>query len=123
MIGGVVNRRREAMVRLRVRGPGGIEADVDAIVDTGFTASLTLPAATVAGLGLIRQSGSSAVMADGSVRHCDVCAAEVAWDGVWRALLVSAVGNEPLLGMRLLAAHKLMIEVVPGGLVEILPFP
>jgi hypothetical protein len=33
------------------------------------------------------------------------------------------VGNEPLLGMRLLAGHKLVIEVVPGGLVEITPLP
>jgi clan AA aspartic protease len=123
MIRGVVNARREAVVRLRVRGPSGGESDVDAIVDSGFTASLTLPATTVTALGLARQSGSSAVLADGSVRQFDVCAAEVAWGGTWRAVLVSAVGNEPLLGMRLLAGHKLVIEVVPGGLVEILPLP
>ncbi|HZK81682.1 MAG TPA: hypothetical protein VFC46_11455 [Humisphaera sp.] len=123
MIRGVVNSRREAIVRLRVRGPGGIESDVDAIVDSGFTASLTLPAAMVTALGLVRQSGSSAVLADGSVRQFDICAAEVAWDGAWRAVLVSAVGNEPLLGMRLMAEHKLTIDVAPGGLVEIVPLP
>jgi len=123
VIRGVVNSRREAIVRLRVRGPGGIESDVDAIVDSGFTASLTLPAAMVTALGLVRQSGSSAVLADGSVRQFDICAAEVAWDGAWRAVLVSAVGNEPLLGMRLMAEHKLTIDVAPGGLVEIVPLP
>jgi clan AA aspartic protease len=123
MIRGVVNARHEAVVRLRVRGPGGVESDVDAIVDSGFTASLTLPATTVTALGLARQSGSSAILADGSIRQFDICAAEVAWGGTWRAVLVSAVGNEPLLGMRLLAGHKLVIEVVPGGLVEILPLP
>ena len=32
-----------------------------------------------------------------------ICAAEVQWDGNWRSVLVSAVGTEPLLGMRLLA--------------------
>jgi hypothetical protein len=42
MMRGVVNARHEAVVRLRVRGPGGVESDVDAIVDSGFTASLTL---------------------------------------------------------------------------------
>ena len=31
MIQGIVNAGREAVVRLRVRGPGGVEADVDAI--------------------------------------------------------------------------------------------
>lgn len=123
MIQGVVNARHEAVVRLRVRGPGGVESDVDAIVDSGCTSSLTLPTAVVTALNLARQSGGFAVLADGSVRQFDVFAAEVAWGGNWRAVLISAVGNEPLLGMRLLAGHKLVIEVTPGGLVEILPFP
>jgi clan AA aspartic protease len=123
MIRGTVNVRSEAIVRLRVRGPSGVESDVDMIVDSGFTASLTLPAMMVNALGLARQSGGTAVLADGSVRQFDIFAAEVAWGGTWRSVLVSAVGNESLLGMRLLAGHKLVVEVVPGGLVEILPFP
>jgi clan AA aspartic protease len=82
---------------------------VDALVDSGFTASLTLPAATVNALGLARQSGGGAVLADGSVRQFDICAADVAWGGGWRPVLVWAVGDEPLLGMRLLAGHKLGI--------------
>src|SRR5947208_2023864 len=48
-------------------------------------------------------------------------AAEVAWGGGWRPLLVSAVGDEVLLGMRLLVGHELRIAVVPGGVVEITP--
>ena len=123
MIQGVVNARHEAIVRLRVRGPGGVESDVDTIVDSGFTSSLTLPMAVVTALSLARQSGGTAVLADGSVRQFDIFAAEVAWGGIWRAVLVSAVGNESLLGMRLLAGHKLVIEVVPSGSVEILPLP
>ena len=123
MIRGVVNARHEAVVRLKVRGPGGVDSDVDAIVDSGFSSSLTLPAAVVTALGLTRQSGGIAVLADGSVSPYDVYAAEVEWDDTWRAVLISAVGNESLLGMRLLAGHKLAIEVIPGGLVEILPYP
>lgn len=123
MIRGVVNARHEAVVRLRVRGPGGVESDVDVIVDSGFTSSLTLSITMVTTLGLARLSGGTAVLADGSVRQFDIFAAEVAWGGTSQAVLVSAVGNEPLLGMRLLAGHKLVIEVAPGGLVEILPLP
>jgi clan AA aspartic protease len=123
MIRGVVNARQEAVVRLRLRGPGGIESDVDAIIDTGFTSSLTLPATMVTALSLARQSGGTAMLADGSIRQFDICAAEVAWGGAWRTVLASAVGNEPLMGMRLLAGHKLVIEVAPGGLVEIVPLP
>jgi len=52
MIQGVVNARHEAVVGLRVRGPGGVELGVDVIVDSGFTASLTLPMAVVTALAL-----------------------------------------------------------------------
>lgn len=121
MIRGRVNARREAVVPLRLRGPGGTELGVDAVIDTGFTAALTLPAAAVTALGLARQSGGGAVLADGSIRQFDIFAAEVAWNGDWRPILVSAVGNEVLLGMRLLEGHELRIAVVPEGVVEIAP--
>jgi clan AA aspartic protease len=123
VIRGLVNARNEAVVQLLVRGPGGSGVDVDALVDSGFTGSLTLPAATVAAFGLTRQSGGGAVLADGSVRQFDIYAAEVAWDGGWRPVLVSAIGAEALMGMRLLAGHELRIAVVPGGAVEITPLP
>jgi clan AA aspartic protease len=123
MISGVVNARLEAVVPLRVRSPSGTEVVVDAVVDSGFTAALTLPAAVVAPLGLVRQSVGGAVLADGSVRQFDIYGAEVAWEGSWRSVLVSAVGNEVLLGMGLLAGHALRIAVVPGGAVEISPLP
>ena len=123
MIRGTVNARLEAVIRLRVRGPGGGELDFDAVLDTGFTSSLTLPAAAVTALGLVRQSGGSIVLGDGSVRSFDVYAAEVDWDGSRRPILVSAVGAEVLVGMRLLAGHELRVAVVPGGPVEISPHP
>jgi clan AA aspartic protease len=123
MIGGVVNSRGEAVVDLRVRGPSGNELEIQAIVDTGFTASLTLPTTVVTFLELARQSGSGGVLADGSLRQFDIFGAEVAWEGGWRPILVSAVGDEILLGMRLLAGHEVRIQVVPGGAVEISALP
>lgn len=84
---------------------------------------MTMPATAVAALGLVRQSSSVATLGDGTVRHFDVFAAEVEWDGNWRAVLVSAVGDEILVGMRLLAGHELRIAVVPGGLLDISPIP
>lgn len=123
MIRGVVNARREAIVPIRVRGPGGMPLDVDAVVDSAFTASLTLPAAVLAALGLPRLSGGGAVLADGTVLQFDLFAAEVDWSGGWQPVLVSAVGDEVLLGMRLLAGHELRMAVVPGGAVTITPLP
>jgi hypothetical protein len=34
---------------------------------------------------------------------------------------VYELGEDPLMGMRLLADHRLTVEVVPGGVVEIVP--
>jgi clan AA aspartic protease len=123
MIRGVVDSLNEAVVRLRLRGPRGMEADTDAIVDTGFTSSLTMPASIVTALGLIRQSRGTAQLADGSTCQYDVFDAEVAWDGTWRPVLVSVLGDEPLLGMRLMAGHRLVVDVASGGLVEIFQIP
>ena len=123
MIGGIVNARREAVLRIRLRGPAGDEMEVDAVLDSGFTSSLTLPPDAVAALGLVRQSGGRATLADGSIRAFDIYAVEVSWGGNWRPILASDVGGECLLGMLLLAGCRACIEVVPGGAVEITPLP
>jgi clan AA aspartic protease len=123
MIRGVVNARLEAVASLRIRGPAGTELDVDAVVDSGFSAALTLPKTTIAALGLARQSAGGAALADGSFHQFDVYAGDVEWNGNWRAILVWAVGGEALIGMQLLAGHELRIEVVPGGAVEITRMP
>jgi predicted aspartyl protease len=100
-----------------------VALDVQTGEYSGFTGSLTLSATTAAALGLTRQSGGGAVLADGSVRQFDIYAAEVEWNGGWRPVLVWATGNEALVGMRLLAGHELRIAVVPSGAVEITPLP
>lgn len=123
MIRGAVNARLEAVVRLRVRGPGGAEADVDAIIDTGFTSALTLPPGLVAALGLARQSSGSALLADGTARPFDIYAAEIDWGSSWRPVMAWVVGSESLLGMRALVGHQVRVEAVPGGVVEITPIP
>jgi predicted aspartyl protease len=52
MIIGSVSATKEAVVRLRVRGPAGPGAEVDAVLDTGFTEYLTLPQAIITSLSL-----------------------------------------------------------------------
>lgn len=119
MIRGAVNARGEAVVRLVLRGPSGAEVERDAVVDSGFTSSLTIPVGDAIALGLARVSSGGATLADGSVRSFDHYAVEVEWAGAWRPVLASAIGEECLIGMRLLAEHRLCIDVVPGGAVEI----
>jgi clan AA aspartic protease len=120
---GTVNDRHEATLPLTLRGPDGDPFSATAVIDTGFSSALTLPDAIIAALGLVRESGGVAMLADGTQCEFDVYAAEVWWMDAWRQIMVSAVGEQPLLGMRMLAGHKLVVDVVPGGAVEIMPLP
>ena len=123
MIRGVVNATHEAVVSLRLRGPTGLDTDVDAVIDTGFDDQLVLPTSIITALGLRLRSTSTAVLADGSVKQFDYFDADVEWLGKWRSILVAAVGDHVLLGMQMLTKHELRIEVAPGGAVEISPLP
>lgn len=122
MILGTVTSDREPVVRLRVRGPGGDEGDVDFVVDTGFTGAVVLPSAIVASLGLPWRSGGTAVLADGSTQQTDYFEAEIEWGPSWSTVLAMSVGPEALLGMRLLDGHRLIVEGTTGGSVEIVPW-
>jgi clan AA aspartic protease len=123
MIRGVVNARHEAVLPLRVRGPAGAELDVDAVIDTGFTASLTLPPATISTLGLTRQGARQVVLGDGTVRSFDTYDAEVEWDGNWQTILVTEIDGASLLGLGMLVGHEVFIEFVPGGVVDVTAIP
>jgi clan AA aspartic protease len=123
VIQGSVTPNGEPVIRLRVRGPGGAVADVDLVVDTGFTGALVLPAAVVTNLGLPWKSGGTAVLADGSTHQTDYYEAGIEWGSAWLSVLAMSVGPEALLGMRLLAGHRLTVEGSPGGLVEIVRWP
>lgn len=121
MARGSVNDDLEAVITVRVLGGNGIELDVDAILDTGFTGSLTLPKSIVDQLGFASPIRGLARMADGTISEFDVFEAEVMLDQGWVTIFVSAVGRHPLIGMTLLAGHLIKIGVEPGGDVEITP--
>ena len=120
---GEVNARLEAVLRLRVRGPSGTAAEVDAVIDTGYTGTLTLPTPVAESLGLERGVGGQAVLADGTSRRFDTFAAEVEWGGGWRGIEAYALGSEVLIGMRFLAGHGLRVEVIERGAVEVTVLP
>lgn len=123
MIRGTVTTAHEPVVGLRVRGPCGIVADVDLVVDTGFTGALVLPTAVVTALGLPWQSAGAVALADGSTRQIDYFEAELEWGTTWLAVLAMSIGPEALLGMRMLVGCRLMIEGGPGRVVEITSWP
>jgi predicted aspartyl protease len=64
VITGTVNARREGTIRLPVQGTDGRQQTIEAVVDTGFSGSLTLPPAVIAGLGLLWRTRGSATLAN-----------------------------------------------------------
>jgi clan AA aspartic protease len=123
MITGVVNADREATIRLPVQDVSGREHEIEAVLDTGFNGSLTLPPALIATLGLPWRTRGLVVLANGAEEQCDIYAATLIWDGIPRRILVEAADTTPLIGMALLHGHEVRIQVVEGGgvIVEALP--
>ncbi len=79
MITGTINADREATIRLMVRGPGGQEQEIEAVIDTGFNGFLTLPPTVVTTLGLPRLGRGRAILANGSQDLFDVYEVTVLW--------------------------------------------
>lgn len=119
MILGVVNSYHEATLTVAVRDTTGQEKQVEAILDTGFSGSLTLPPEVIQALGLPFRSRASAILADGSEAQFDIFAVTVIWDGRPRNSLVEAAETDPLIGMGLLYGFNINIQAVDGGKVTI----
>jgi clan AA aspartic protease len=118
MITGIV-KSDEGRIRLKVKGLRGREQEIEAVIDTGYTASLTLPPAVIVALGLRWRSLDRFTLADGSECLLDVYAAKLEWDGKVRTILVEETDAEPLVGMRLLRGHELKMQVRARGAVTI----
>jgi clan AA aspartic protease len=118
MITGLV-KADEGRIRLRVRGTQGRAREVEAVVDTGYTASLTLPPTLIAALGLRWQSLDRGTLADGSECLFDVYEGKVIWDGKVRRVLVDEADTDPLVGMGLLRGYELKMQVRSRGKVTI----
>jgi clan AA aspartic protease len=122
MITGVV-LADEGRIRLKVKGTRGREQEVEVVIDTGYTASLTLPPAVVAALDLRWRSVDRGTLADGSECLFDVYEARVMWDGKERHILVDEVDADPLAGMRRLRGYELKMQVRSRGKVTIKRLP
>lgn len=123
MIQGTVNARLEIVIRLPIKDLAGTDHDVEAAVDTGFTAALALPPSLVAQLGLPFLTYGSARLGDGTTTFFDVHRATIVWDGRLLDIEVESVGSAPLVGTRLLHGHRLWAEFVPGGDAQIEALP
>jgi clan AA aspartic protease len=123
MITGVVTPFYQVTIRLTVRGPTGQAQEIEAVIDTGFDGTLTLPSADIIALGLPWRRRGRALRADGTASVFDIYEATVMWDGIPRRVAVDAADIDPLIGMRLLDGYELTIQAVVGGQVTIKSLP
>ena len=120
MILGFVHNR-EAIVQLAVIGDQQKKQGIRAIIDTGFTGSLTLPPIVIADLELVWFTQQEGFLGDGSRRTFDVYRGAVIWDGQLRVIEINASDTAPLVGMALLEGFELRVQAYEGGSVAILP--
>lgn len=119
MISGAVSDLLEPMTSLSLRDEHGQLQQIEAIIDTGFTGSLTLPASVIDSLRLPWVCRQQGMLADGKVHPFDVYQGTVVWDGAERIVEIEAADVDPLIGMALLSGHQLAIQVRAGGSVSI----
>src|ERR1051325_2852739 len=101
MITGTISTRR-AYVPLRILGPAGQEGEMEFVLDTGLTATATLPPTACAPLGLVTLRIQPVRLADGTRVLLDVYEATLMWAGVPRSIELLAKEGAPLMGMTLL---------------------
>lgn len=119
MITGVVDANLEAVVRLFILDVHDQSHEIDAIVDTGFNGSVTLPPAMITALGLPWRSRGSAILANGRMEACDIHSGVVVWEGQPRPVLIEAADTDPLVGMSLIYGYELLIQAIDGGVVTL----
>jgi clan AA aspartic protease len=119
MITGFVTARGEARISLRVRGNDSDYREISAIVDTGFTGSLTLTPTMIDELRLDWIGSEAGLLGNGSIVSFDVYNGTVLWHDEPRRIEVNASSAEALVGMELLRGYNLEIDVVDGGRVFI----
>lgn len=119
IIGHVTPDGREAVIFLDMLGREGQIQRIEAVIDTGFTGYLTLPADVTGSLRLPRRGSETFLLADGSEAVLPVYRGRVLWHGREFRIPVSQADGEALVGMSLLRGSRLTVDAVPGGEVRI----
>ena len=120
MASGVV-RSLVPIVPVVVRGRDGGLRRYQAVLDTGFTGTVALPAPDAQRLGLSSPQTEHVTFANGESGNYDIYLADVLWDGEERTAKIYAIGEDPLVGMALLDGSRVTMDIAEGGAVDIEP--
>jgi clan AA aspartic protease len=120
MLIGHVTPDKEAVIPMEVLGAKGL-VQVEAVIDTGYNGSLTLPRTMVEELDLTFVGPARAALGDGHEVTMDLFLAAVQWEDGPRDVLVLQTDGGTLLGMAMLGGCRVVMDVEEGGLVSIEP--
>jgi clan AA aspartic protease len=120
MMQGFINQSCETVLPIVIKHNTTTEL-VDAVIDTGFSGFLTLPAEIIAVLDLTWKGRDKATLGDGT-RCIFVYIAIVIWDGQYREIDINESETNPLIGMKLLRGYDLRMRIIEGGTVVIEAF-
>ena len=116
---GRANDSLEAEVAVELSNDAGQSISVAAIVDTGFTGALSISGRIADQLDWPVTEAVPIELADGSRRLILAYEGLVLWEGRRRAILALQTDGPVLLGMGLMLNERIVIDVRPGGPVEI----
>ena len=119
MMTGMINDSREAVLTVQIQGPDGQEVEANAIIDTGYNGTLSLPPEMIASLALPARGSRYVTLGDGSTVLLNIYRATVIWDGLPRPVQVMETEDVSLIGMSLLYGYRVIMDVVDGGTVTI----
>jgi clan AA aspartic protease len=122
MMQGRVNQNCEATLSIVVKNNATTQL-IDAVIDTGFSGFLTLPADIISTLALSWEGRDVATLGDGTFCTFEVYIGQVIWNGEYREIYINESETVPLIGMQLLRGYELRIQTIEGGIVTIETLP
>ena len=105
MMMGNVNSRREAIIQFVLLGENNQRQAIKAVIDTGYTGFLTLPAAVITMAGLTWYMQEEGILGNGSLCLFNVFEATVIWDGQLKSIEVNESETDPLVWVCLRAMN------------------
>ena len=115
MIRGRIDHRRLIWIPLQVGGGRERFSTVEAVLDTGFTGTLTLPPETVRSLGLSSDHDTEVTLGNDVSASLRTYSGFMFWHERLRAIPIMESAGTPLLGTRLLAGSQLTAQFRIGG--------
>ncbi len=112
MMTGMINDSKEAVLKVLIQGPDGQEIEAEAVIDTGYNGTLSLPPEAITFLALPARGSRYVTLGDGNTVLMNIYRATVIWDGLPRPVQVMETEDVSLIGMSLLYGYRVILDVV-----------